>query len=55
MFIGAVATGVAWSRLAGSSADEIDVPLDCEYVCELGAALLGLRRLQARVLLFLSG
>jgi activator of 2-hydroxyglutaryl-CoA dehydratase len=27
---------------------KVAVPLDCEYVCALGAALLGLKRLQAR-------
>jgi activator of 2-hydroxyglutaryl-CoA dehydratase len=27
---------------------EVEVPHDCEYVCALGAALLGLRRLAAR-------
>lgn len=49
MFIGGVATqrGMVQSLTQRVTA-KVEVPPDCEYVCALGAALLGLRRMQSR-------
>lgn len=49
MFIGGVATQRGMVKaLEDHLGVRVDVPADCEYVCALGAALLGLKRLQAR-------
>lgn len=49
MFIGGVATQRGMVKaLENRLGTKVEVPLDCEYVCALGAALLGLRRLQSR-------
>jgi predicted CoA-substrate-specific enzyme activase len=50
MFIGGVATQRGMVKaLEERVGIKVEVPTDCEYVCALGAALLGLKRLQARV------
>ena len=50
MFIGGVATQKGMVKaLEARLGTKVEVPGDCEYVCALGAALLGLKRLQARV------
>lgn len=50
LFIGGVATQRGMVKaLENRLGIKVTVPLDCEYVCALGAALLGLKRLQARV------
>jgi predicted CoA-substrate-specific enzyme activase len=49
LFIGGVATQRGMVKaLEDRLGIKVAVPLDCEYVCALGAALLGLRRLQSR-------
>lgn len=49
MFIGGVATQKGMVKaLEARLGTKVEVPGDCEYVCALGAALLGLKRLQAR-------
>lgn len=49
LFIGGVATQRGMVRaLEQRLAIKVEVPQDCEYVCALGAALLGLKRLQSR-------
>lgn len=49
MFIGGVATQRGMVKaLEDRLGVRVDVPADCEYVCALGAALLGLKRLQSR-------
>ena len=49
MFIGGVATQRGMVKALEDRMNlKVDVPADCEYVCALGAALLGLRRLQSR-------
>ncbi len=49
MFIGGVATQRGMVKaLEQHLKRKVDVPPDCEYVCALGAALLGLRRMQSR-------
>jgi predicted CoA-substrate-specific enzyme activase len=49
LFIGGVATQRGMVKaLENRLGIKVAVPLDCEYVCALGAALLGLKRLQAR-------
>ena len=51
VFIGGVATQRGMVKaLEDRVGMKVDVPIDCEYVCALGAALLGLKRLQARAL-----
>ena len=45
MFIGGVATQRGEERLKA----KVEVPNDCQYVCALGAALSGLKRLQSRI------
>ena len=48
MFIGGVATQRGMVRaLEQRLGIKVEVPNDCEYVCALGAALLGLKRLQS--------
>ncbi len=50
MFIGGVATQRGMVRaLEERLKAKVEVPADCQYVCALGAALLGLRRLQSRM------
>lgn len=49
MFIGGVATQRGMVKaLEQRLGIKVEVPKDCEYVCALGAALLGLKRLQSR-------
>ncbi len=49
MFIGGVATQRGMVKALEQHLErKVHVPTDCEYVCALGAALLGLRRMQAR-------
>jgi predicted CoA-substrate-specific enzyme activase len=49
VFIGGVATQRGMVRaLEDRLAVKVEVPKECQYVCALGAALLGLARLQAR-------
>lgn len=49
MFIGGVAAQRGMVKaLEDRLGVRVNVPADCEYVCALGAALLGLKRLQAR-------
>lgn len=49
LFIGGVATQSGMVKaLEDRLGIKVTVPLDCEYVCALGAALLGLKRLEAR-------
>ncbi len=49
MFIGGVATQRGMVKaLEQRLGITVEVPNDCEYVCALGAALLGLSRLQSR-------
>jgi len=50
MFIGGVATQRGMVRaLEERLKAKVEVPADCQYVCALGAALLGLKRLQSRI------
>ena len=50
LFIGGVATQKGMVRaLEDRLGVRIDVPRDCQYVCALGAALLGLKRLRSRL------
>ena len=50
MFIGGVATQRGMVRaLEERLKAKVEVPNDCQYVCALGAALLGLKRLQSRI------
>jgi 3-oxoacyl-[acyl-carrier protein] reductase len=47
--VGGVATQRGMVKALEDRLDvKVDVPADCEYVCALGAALLGLKRLQSR-------
>jgi predicted CoA-substrate-specific enzyme activase len=49
LFIGGVATQRGMVKaLEDRLGVEVEVPHDCEFVCALGAALLGLKRLQSR-------
>jgi len=49
VFIGGVATQRGMIKaLEDRLGVKVEVPRDCEYVCALGAALLGLRRLETR-------
>src|SRR5574341_586274 len=49
LFIGGVATQRGMVKaLEARLGVNVEVPADCEYVCALGAALLGLKRLQSR-------
>ena len=49
MFIGGVATQRGMVKaLEQRLGIKVEVPNDCEYVCAIGAALLGLKRLQSR-------
>jgi len=49
MFIGGVARQRGMVRALDQRLGiKVEVPNDCEYVCALGAALLGLKRLQSR-------
>jgi len=50
MFIGGVATQRGMVRaLEERLKAKVEVPNNCQYVCALGAALLGLKRLQSRI------
>lgn len=49
VFIGGVATQRGMVKaLEDRLGVKVEVPTDCEFVCALGAALLGLKRLQSR-------
>ena len=49
MFIGGVAIQKGMVQALETRLEKrVDVPTDCEYVCALGAALLGLKRLPVR-------